>query len=90
MDNIDREKIMNNSDILFRITIYENLIEKCVDKKILTLEMSEIINNSSIFKREKHKNLLTKITKRGPTAFIQFICSLYELKYYEAVFVMLN
>lgn len=90
MDDIDRNKILDNINVLLKITNYYSLMKLCLDKKILTLLMSENIDNSSTSLSQKHRNLLQKITHRGPTAFLSLLCCLYELKHFQLIFILLN
>lgn len=90
MDDIHRNKILDNINMICKNTNYKILLEICVDKKILTSHMSENINSSSNSLSQKHKNLVEKITHRGPTAFSKFLCCLYELKLFYLIFIMLN
>uniref|UniRef100_A0A336LMF0 CSON011090 protein n=1 Tax=Culicoides sonorensis TaxID=179676 RepID=A0A336LMF0_CULSO len=72
MEQNDRLTILKNMQRLIDATDYELLADKCQQAKLLSNVMVKNIENDSNDTITRHKNLLKKITERGPTAFTVF------------------
>uniref|UniRef100_A0A1B0C8E6 Caspase family p20 domain-containing protein n=2 Tax=Lutzomyia longipalpis TaxID=7200 RepID=A0A1B0C8E6_LUTLO len=74
-----REKITANLDQLIRATDYDNLMNLCLEKKILSQTMRENLEEEYGNEMDRKMALWRKIPKRGPKAYgkILEICSMH-------------
>uniref|UniRef100_A0A1Q3FLD2 Putative caspase-1 n=1 Tax=Culex tarsalis TaxID=7177 RepID=A0A1Q3FLD2_CULTA len=69
MNQLDRQRILRNSDQLIQNTNYAVLKNECYQRRMLSEGMISLIEDRYLDEATRHKKLFEKITKRGPTAF---------------------
>lgn len=69
MEKEHRRIILDNISELIKLTNYDLLMRKCLDRKIMFPVMKSEIEKLQIGPETKHKMLFEKITHRGPKAF---------------------
>lgn len=70
MEQNERKLIDINIDVLTKFTVYQELVNKCQQKELLSAVMvRNIEEDAGSDEKERHKRLFRKITERGPTAF---------------------
>lgn len=84
MEDNQRKLILINIEQLIKVTNYQDLMKKCIEQKLLTPTMEEIIESDGKIEREKHFLLFKKLVHRGPTAFRNLLKILQELEFHEA------
>uniref|UniRef100_A0A6B2E8A4 Putative caspase nc n=1 Tax=Phlebotomus kandelakii TaxID=1109342 RepID=A0A6B2E8A4_9DIPT len=77
MESVHRENILSNIDRLMKVTDYENFIECCLKKNILSQTMKENLEEEFGNETDRKLALWRKIPKRGPKAYAKLleICS---------------
>lgn len=77
--------IINNLEQLLRITEYHELVNKCQEKRLLSNVMvTNIEEDAGVDINNRHKQLLIKLTQRGPKAYNILLEICKELGYNEA------
>lgn len=96
MDDNHRKLIIKNIDSLVNLTDFDKLCQACLVYNLLTDVMIHNIRHTDpgkippetcdelSIRKERHKRLFLKITKRGPEAFRKLRQIFKELKYKEA------
>jgi len=89
-----RKCIENYIELLVDLTNYEELALACVQHKLLSERMLQVIEeleeqhmsqSADVIRRSIHTKLIRKITHRGPSAYKLFIEVLVQIKAFEAV-----
>jgi Caspase domain len=84
MEDNQRKLILVNIQQLVKLTNYQDIMEKCLEKNLLTPTMKEIIEVDGESDKDRNLLLFNKLVHRGPTAFRQLLKILQELDYDEA------
>ncbi|XP_065360667.1 caspase Dronc-like [Calliphora vicina] len=102
MESNQRKRIEKNIDSLVNLTDFDKLCLACYDGHLLSSKMiqnichylpqtiSEDCGVDDKIKRERHKLLFKKITKRGPDAFEKLHKIFTALKYKEALHILFD
>lgn len=101
MNDNHRKRILQNVDRLINFTDYEKLCQACKATELLSDEMVQIIHlvepsntgepcDEDNIKKVRHKKLLEKITKRGPDAYEKLRRIFRDLKYNEAMAILVG
>ncbi|XP_023293897.2 caspase Dronc-like [Lucilia cuprina] len=97
MNDNQRNRILQNIDSLVDFTDFKTLCDACYRNNLLSYTMIQNIHHvepensladtfdEDTIKRERHKRLFVKITKRGPEAFEMLCRILLDLKYIDAL-----
>lgn len=84
MNENHRKLILGNIDQLAGETDYRTILQACLDKRIITDVMAEIIDTDGSDDLNKSNLLFRKLTHRGPTAFLKILDILKDNKYSNA------
>jgi Caspase recruitment domain len=84
MEDNQRKLILINVDQLVSTTNYQEMMDKCIEKDLLTATMKEIIEADGEDDDSKNKLLFKKLVHRGPTAYRSLLKILQELHFDEA------
>lgn len=74
MDDADRQKIMLNIDKLIQYTDYNELMEKCIQKELLFLEMKDQIEVSSCVPLAHLYETPKAVVAQKNLSFLDFRC----------------
>lgn len=88
MNDNHRKLIKNNVESLIYLVDYDTMIKECLNRKVLTQIMVDIIEQDGKDEMEKKRLLLNKLIHRGPDAFRALLDICKRNNYDEALLLL--